>query len=334
MSRPTVTEICRIALPERSHDNAIVLPDLDAVVTRTGGSLRLHSASTKRPAPLLETNLARISLHAVSRLGHRVAWSDGERRVFTSTSQSTTPVELAQVPYHLNCLTISGDERIVAAGGSALTWEREQYEKELRFYEAGMPYDYGEYRPEVRPNPGLGPGHVRVWDPSSGRSTVLDGHRDTISRMSLNHDGSMLAASDDHAIRVWDVASTRCRVNTPQRSRFRPQAFLLASDGDYVMAGDVGEIWLYDTSSTRAERVLALDGSASSRIAFDGTGRLSAVGYERGAICIYDNLSGSELCSMGVGERPHHVALSTAGSRVAALVGDTFVIWQLEGTGA
>ncbi|MDC3955275.1 hypothetical protein KEG38_15525 [Polyangium jinanense] len=333
MSTPKVTELCRIPLPAHAHDDAILLPDFDAVVTRTGGSLRLHSASTKRSTALLETDLARISLPSVSRLGRRVAWSDGQRRVFTSTSHSTTSVELAQAPYYLNCLAISGDERIVAAGGSALTWERKQYEEELRIYDAGMPYDYGENRPEVRPNPGFGPGHVRLWDSSSGRSTMLEGHRDIVSGISLNHDGSMVAAFDERFIRVWDVASTRSRVHTPRRRAFRPQAFLLAPGGDYVMAGDVGEIWLYDTSSTRAERVLALDENTSNRIAFDGTGRLSAVGYERGAICIYDNLSGSELCSVGISERPYHVALSTTGSRLAALVGDTFVLWQLEGTG-
>ena len=331
MSSLKATELCRIPLQEDSRHDAVLLPDLDAIVTTTRTSLHLYSASQKHPTTLLKTDPARIGVRAVSRLGHRVAWSDGGRRMFTTTPGSSAPsVELTTVPHHLNCIVISGDERIVAVGGSALTRERMEYEADLRSYEAGMPYDYGENRPDIRPDPGFGPGHVRVWDPSTGRSTMLEGHRNIISRMALNHDGSMIAALDERAIRVWDVASTRCIVQTPKRGRFTPQAFLLAPAGDYLLTGDIGEIWLYDTSSTHAERVLTVDGNYNTCIGFDGTGRLSAVAYDRGVVSVYENLTGRELCSVPITETPHRVALSSKGRRLAVLTGTTLVIWQLE----
>ena len=324
------TEIGRLNLTEYPSYLTTLLPDRNAAVTRLDGSLQLHCVSNKHPIPLLKQLLSRPAPLSVSHLGSRVVWSDGAHRLFTATPEDTTSTELKPAPYHQNGLCFSLDARFVAAAGSALTRERDQYEREMSVYEAGEPYDYGEYRPSVRPDPGLGPGHVRLWELATGRSALFEGFRETASGPTLNEDGSLLAAFDRHSLRVWEVASTRSLIETPTPTRYQPQTMQFSSDGACLMVGDAAGLWRYHLASARVEQVLVLDPRDNTRPAFDGAGRLSAVGYERGVICLYDNLSGAEVGVVPISAPSSRVALSTAGTSLSALVGNMLISWRLD----
>ncbi len=51
-------------------------------------------------------------------------------------------------------------------------------------------------------------GLIRLWDPSSGRVRLLDGHRGAIYDLSFSHDGKLLASgSEDRTVWIWDVAA-------------------------------------------------------------------------------------------------------------------------------
>ena len=124
------------------------------------------------------------------------------------------------------------------------------------------------------------------------RSARLTGHLDVISSVSFSRDGRLLAsASADRAVRVWDVATSKClavltgHTDTVFSAVFHPDGKRLAS------AGRDRSIWLWDLAS--GQQVARLEGHSNYVFSLDFSpdGRSLASGSGDGTVRVWDTES-------------------------------------------
>jgi WD40 repeat protein len=128
---------------------------------------------------------------------------------------------------------------------------------------------------------------VRVWDLTTGRCQVLDGHDFWVTRLRPVGAHDVVSAGEDGVVIRWTgpggPAAWRLDV-------IGEPIWGLGCDaaGRRAVAGAAGITWLVDLAAGTAERLEDLDGRTFRGLAFAPDGRTVALGGDRGRVLLYD----------------------------------------------
>ncbi|KAJ7481865.1 hypothetical protein FB451DRAFT_138220 [Mycena latifolia] len=138
---------------------------------------------------------------------------------------------------------------------------------------------------------------VRVWDAETGKAVgkPLNGQSGDSFRIAFHPGNIHFASCNDTEISMWKVRSPKLRIQISrpkQEGRFTALAF--SPDGEHILAGINGEIWVWELLGSLAYGPLKCDtlpyGTIDS-IMFDRRGRCMVSSSSRGAIVVWDPMS-------------------------------------------
>jgi WD40 repeat protein/tetratricopeptide (TPR) repeat protein/tRNA A-37 threonylcarbamoyl transferase component Bud32 len=147
----------------------------------------------------------------------------------------------------VNCLTVSPDGRLLAAGGEDQV--------------------------------------VRLWDPTTTRKLHdLPGHTGAVRAVAISPDGKHVAsAGDDKTIRIWDTSSGRT-LRTLTAHTDAVQALAFSADGKFLASGSAnGFVKIWTTNGWREQGGIDFHGAALYALAFSPAGDQLAAGTSTGA---------------------------------------------------
>jgi WD40 repeat protein len=129
-------------------------------------------------------------------------------------------------------------------------------------------------------------GHIRLWDPETGKDTCLRGHRDGIQALAFSADGkTLVSGSVDRQVILWDAATGRKKLVLDQGApvaavALSPDGKLLAAAGGGGGQPDKAPLVLWDvTTGTKLPLPGHEEGVEALAFSGDGT-RLAAAGRD------------------------------------------------------
>lgn len=206
---------------------------------------------------------------------------------------------------------------------------------------------------------------ISLFDANTNqRTTLLEGHEDTVLRVAFSPDGKRLASlSGDHAVRLWDPERAQALSNQhiwgpgERKQSLRdsvarmaagmgkdldlPGGLAFSADGRWLatsfvpwVADDYGEalVRLWDGHTGAAGGQLKARGSIHA-LAFSPDGRLLAGGGRDGWVTLWDPAHGKEVVAFQAhGREVSDLAFSPDGKLLAtASLDGTAVLWAVDG---
>jgi hypothetical protein len=166
--------------------------------------------------------------------------------------------------------------------------------------------------------------------------TQPDGHRDAVVWLAVAPDGhSILSASTDHLIKLWDIDGKRLIRNLGVHKDMARTALFMPDGISALTAGDDGEIVLRKLSDGAVLHVFSSGANGGvNKLAISPDGKRAVSGHDTGNVIVWDLENKSVLHVM-----PGHdwsisaIAVSPDGTRaISGSIDGTLKLWDL-GTG-
>ncbi|WP_214401040.1 cytochrome D1 domain-containing protein [Pseudonocardia lacus] len=179
-------------------------------------------------------------------------------------------------------------------------------------------------------------GQVLLWDAASGtRLQTLDGHDGIVDGVAFSPDGQLLAsAGADRGTIVWDTATGAKRFELPGHGG--PATEVAFSGLTLAVAGDDGNVVLWDLTRPDAVRVLPASGEALFAVAFTPDGQLLAAAGADRVITLWDVRQGVRVATLSEHADPiRHLAFTDGGrTLVSAGYDRVAILWDVARQGA
>ena len=190
----------------------------------------------------------------------------------------------------------------------------------------------------------VGKTSIQLWDVSTGNqrpSSPFTGHTNSITDVTLNHDGSQLAASSmDNTVTVWDVASGKLNLNTTLTGNGQAkESVAFSPDGTMLASGtEQGTILLWKPSakSTLSQQVVSTGNL--NNVLFTPDSKFLLVGRGDGKVLVYDAQTMTPINTLSAEKYPLLIpdswsieSLALGGGKlVAGRLDGTIVLWDIK----
>jgi WD40 repeat protein/serine/threonine protein kinase len=306
----------------------------------TAGDVKLWDAATGRPLPLaLDDRADRVATVALSADGNRLAATCRDRTVLVwdlatgglvtlEGPAGRTALNVGFSPDGKRLLAIyrPGAPGSMAGSGLLLVWDLASRKPVLTCDQLRPRVRGGSFSPDGKQLvvSSSSPPAFNVYDAETGRETFShQGPEEVMYVMSarFSPNGKRLAASDDHAIRIWDLATHEVVMVCPCESPgFDP---VYSPDGRLVARGGIdGIVELWDTATGRKVQTLKGHGGSVRDLAFSPDGARLATGGADGTVRVWDIGRPREAASLAgpeSGSRSVIPALSPDGRSLLAI---------------
>ena len=162
--------------------------------------------------------------------------------------------------------------------------------------------------------------------------TQADGHHDAVVWLAVAPDGrSILSASTDHTIKLWDIDGKRLIRNVGQHKDMARSALFLPDGERALTAGDDGEIVLRSLADGAVLHVFsAVQHGGANKLALAQDGRRAVSVHEAGTAIVWDIENRSVLHILPGHDWPVvSVAMSPDGSRaISGSIDGTLKLWD------
>ncbi|QPC91912.1 WD40 repeat domain-containing protein [Mesorhizobium sp. INR15] len=187
--------------------------------------------------------------------------------------------------------------------------------------------------PEVADVPPVAPPTVAPLPKTPVQPTQPDGHRDAVVWLSVAPDGhSILSASTDHMIKLWDIGGKRLIRNLGTHKDMARSALYLPDGQRALTAGDDGEIVLRQLSDGAVLHVFQAGGNGgANKLAITPDGKRAVSVHEAGTVIVWDLEKGTVLHVMqGHDWSAVAVAVSPDGTRaISGSIDGTLKYWDI-----
>jgi len=188
----------------------------------------------------------------------------------------------------------------------------------------------------------VGKTSIQLWDVSTGSqrpSSPFAGHTNSITDVTLNHDGSQLAASSmDNTVTVWDVASGKLNTTLTGNGQAK-ESVAFSPDGTMLASGtELGTILLWKPSakSTLSQQVVSTGNL--NNVLFTPDGKFLLVGRGDGKVLVYDAQTMTPINTLSTEKYPLLIpdswsieSLALGGGKlVAGRLDGTIVLWDIK----
>lgn len=176
---------------------------------------------------------------------------------------------------------------------------------------------------------------LRLWDPSSARVELLQGHQDTIAHARVSAGGNIVAsASADKTLRVWDVSKhPAALLHVLEGHTAAVQDVALAVDGQVVAsiaADKTVRLWDLSAPSGPSSKLLASDGETPLRVVLSADGRTVVVSRKDHSLSAWDLQTGGHRILRGHESLITGLVLAPNGYTLASCSLDrTARVWDL-----
>jgi WD40 repeat protein len=167
-------------------------------------------------------------------------------------------------------------------------------------------------------------GTVRLWnvDPPGQRATLRKPGNSPLNALALSADGKTLAAGDDQAVLVWDLAMEKAnKAAGPLTLKGHKGPILsvaLTPDGKHLASGSGdGTVLLRDLPGGKVRATLPYHKGPVHALAFSADGKRLASAGEAGAVFLYDD-AGKKLNDFTGSDVVYALAFSPDGKTLAA----------------
>jgi WD40 repeat protein/serine/threonine protein kinase len=311
--------------------NSVAFSPNDKMLASAGADrkVRLWNLATKE-AKVFYGHSRRVQTVAFSPNGKRLVSAGRDAMV---NVWDVEEVNTLKIDSSVESLAFSPDGKaLVATGGVYKQWDVDTRQEittaldGLRAYGAAIAPD------------GMvalgGESAITVWNPNTGRTIRLRGHRSFVHSLAFTHDGTTLASSsDDKAVILWDLRSGRIRHKIEDRDVksvvFSADGSTLATGGVSVVDGEeVGQIDLWDVATGRLKQTLHGHSAAVLSVAFSPNGSLLASGSRDHTIRLWELKTGEVRNLRGHAAAVNSLTFSSHGSLASGSNDRTIKLWD------
>jgi len=176
-----------------------------------------------------------------------------------------------------------------------------------------------------------------LWEVSTGLVRALEGHEKGIISVAISNDSRwVLTASEDRAIRMWDVASGQC-IRTLEGHRQEVRAVVFSQDGQTILSGSFDDtIRVWETETGSCLRTIRGHAGGVNSIAISPDGLRALSGGDDRTVRIWEIGTGRCLRTLeGHTDRVNAVHLSADGRfAISGSADRTVRLWRLSKGGA
>lgn len=342
----TGKEVCKLQGPGYLFASVAYATDGRKIASAGEGAVCLWDVETGKEIFQKQGHTAAVRGLAFSPDGKTLASAslDGSVRVW----QADTSKELLCIQNHREpvlCVAVSPDGKTLASSG---------WDPVIQLHDLGTGKAVGKLTGHKAYVQGLAwapdgatlasaslDGSIRVWNPKTGKEVLTIAEDKTrFYSLAFAPDGGTLAASTGANVSTWDAKSGKLLHRTKEPS----QMVSFSPDGKLMAGGNIELVKIWDAASGREtrswERRMELQvGIPEPRArwvigsAFSPDGKLLAVGFGDGTVCLWETVTGQQLPSL----RGHEglvwkVAFSPDGRSLASGADDsTLLVWDVTG---
>jgi WD40 repeat protein len=131
--------------------------------------------------------------------------------------------------------------------------------------------------------------------------STLEGHSEPIKTLSFSPDGKTLASSDDHAVKLWEVATGRCTATLEEKRPYLWGTVAFSPDGKTLATGGwFNKVKLWDVGNLKGTLILDEDLQCPpGPLVFSPDGKtLASGGVCRSKMRLFDAATGKSIATL------------------------------------